>query len=191
MVWLILGLILFLGVHSVRIVAEPWRARAVARLGRNGWKGLYSLLSLAGLALIVWGFAQARQQPVVVWQPAVAFKHLNALFTLAAFILVAAAYVPRNHFKAWLRHPMILGVLLLALGHLLATALLADVVLFGAFLAWAILDGLAALRRDRAAGVTYGRGSVAGTLATLLVGAGAWAVFAFWAHRAWIGVAPF
>lgn len=191
MAWLVLGLILFLGAHSVRIVADPWRLRAMDRLGTNGWKGLYSLVSLAGLALIVWGFAQARQQPVVVWQPAVAFRHLNALFTLAAFILVVAAYVPRNHFKAWLHHPMILGVLLWALGHLLATAMLADVVLFGAFLAWAVLDGLAAVRRDRAAGVAYGRGSVAGTLATLLVGVGAWAAFAFWAHRAWIGVAPF
>ncbi|MCK9515046.1 MAG: NnrU family protein [Ottowia sp.] len=191
MSWLVLGLIVFLGMHSVRIVAEPWRLGAIDRFGLNGWKAVYSLVSLVGLVLIIWGFAQARQQPVVVWQPAVAFKHLNSLFTLAAFILVVAAYVPRNHFKAWLHHPMIIGVALWALGHLLATAMLADVVLFGAFLAWAILDWLAAVRRDRAARVAYGKGSMAGTGATLLVGIGAWAGFAFWAHRAWIGVAPF
>ena len=191
MAWLILGLVIFLGMHSVRIVAEPWRLGVIANRGLPTWKAVYSLVSLVGLVLIIWGFGQARQQPVVVWQPAVAFKHLNSLFTLAAFILVVAAYVPRNHFKAWLHHPMIIGVALWALGHLLATAMLADVVLFGAFLAWAIVDWLAALRRDRAARTVYASGSAMGTLATLLIGVGAWAGFAFWAHRAWIGVAPF
>lgn len=191
MPWLILGLVLFLGVHSVRIVAEPWRVRAIDRLGLNGWKAIYSLVSLLGLALVIWGFAQARQQPVVMWQPPLAFKHLNSLFTLAAFVLVAAAYVPRNHFKAWLHHPMVIGVLLWALGHLLATALLSHLVLFGAFALWAALDLWAALRRDRADGTVYAGASIAGTLSALLLGLALWAAFAFWAHRAWIGVAPF
>lgn len=191
MPWLVLGLVFFLGAHSVRIVADPWRAGAMERLGLNGWKAVYSLVSLAGLVLIIWGFSQARLQPVVAWQPPVAFKHLNALFTLAAFILVAAAYVPRNHFKAWLHHPMIIGVLLWALGHLLATAMLADVVLFGAFLAWAVLDWMAAVRRDRAEQVNRGKGTVTGTVGVLLVGVVAWIAFAFWAHRAVIGVSPF
>ena len=188
---LILGLLLFLGTHSVRIVADGWRGRTLARLGEGGWKGAYSVVSLAGFALIIWGFGLARQQPVLVWSPPTAMRHLNALFTLVAFILVAAAYVPRNQIKARLHHPMVLGVKLWAFGHLLATAKLADVVLFGAFLLWAILDFRAARGRDRALGTTYAAGSMGGTLVTLVVGVVAWAAFAFWAHAAWIGIAPF
>lgn len=188
---LILGLVLFLGTHSVRIVADGWRTRTVARLGLMPWKGLHSVLSLVGLALIVWGFALARQQPVVLWDPPVALRHLNALFTLAAFVLVVAAYVPGNRIKARLHHPMVLGVGLWALGHLLATARLADAVLFGAFLVWAVFDLRAARERDRANGTTYPPGRPAATLVAVVVGAGAWAVFAFWLHAAWIGVAPF
>ena len=189
--YLVLGLVLFLGVHSVRIVADGWRTQMRARLGEGAWKGLYSVASVVGLVLVVWGYGLARQQPVVLWQPPVMMKHLNSLFTLAAFILLAAAYVPRNHFKARLHHPMVLGVKLWAFGHLLATAKLADVVLFGAFLLWAILDFRAARGRDRALGTTYAAGSMGGTLVTLVVGVVAWAAFAFWAHAAWIGIAPF
>lgn len=191
MTLLVLGLLLFLGTHSVRIVADDWRTRCLARLGERRWKGLYSLLSLAGLALIVWGFAQARQQPVLLWAPPAALRHANALFTLVAFVLLAATYVPRNAIKARLHHPMVLGVALWALGHLLATATLADAVLFGAFLLWALLSLGAARRRDRALDTRYAAGSTAGTLAALAVGVLAWAVFAFWLHAAWIGVAPF
>lgn len=191
MLVLILGLLIFLGVHSVRIFADGWRASTIARIGEKSWKGLYTLVSLIGFGLIVWGYSLARQQPVVLWQPPVMMKHLNSLFTLAAFILLAAAYVPRNHFKARLHHPMVLGVKLWAFGHLLATAKLADVVLFGAFLLWAILDFRAARGRDRALGTTYAAGSMGGTLVTLVVGVVAWAAFAFWAHAAWIGIAPF
>ena len=191
MLVLILGLLIFLGMHSVRIFADDWRTATLAHLGEKPWKGAYSLVSLVGFVLIVWGYGLARQQPVVLWQPPVMMKHLISLFTLAAFILLAAAYVPRNHFKARLHHPMVLGVKLWAFGHLLATAKLADVVLFGAFLLWAILDFRAARGRDRALGTTYAAGSMGGTLVTLVVGVVAWAAFAFWAHAAWIGIAPF
>lgn len=188
---LVLGLVVFLGVHSVRIFAEGWRTRGIARWGEMGWKGLYSALSLIGFALIVWGFAQARLLPVVLWSPPAMLKHLNSLFTLAAFILVAAAYVPRNRIRARLHHPMILGVKLWAFGHLLATGTLADLVLFGAFLLWAVLDFRAARRRDRALGTVYAPGTMGPTAIAVLVGVVAWAVFAFWLHAAWIGVTPF
>ena len=187
---LIVGLILFLGAHSVRIFAEGWRTRAIARLGEMGWKGLYSVVSLIGFGLIIWGFAQARMQPVVLWSPPAMLKHLNSLFTLLAFVLLAAAYVPRNSIRARLHHPMILGVKLWAFGHLLATAKLADLVLFGAFLLWAVLDFRAARQRDRALGTVYAPGKPAPTLLAVVVGAAAWAAFAFWLHAAWIGVAP-
>ncbi len=190
MLILVVGLLIFLGVHSVRIFADDWRTRSVARLGEKPWKGLYSVVSLIGFVLLVWGYALARQQPVVLWQPPLMMKHLNSLFTLLAFILVVAAYVPRNHIKATLHHPMVLGVKLWAFGHLLATAKLADMVLFGAFLLWAILSFRAARQRDRALGTRYAAGSVAGTMVTLVLGALGWAAFAFWLHAAWIGIAP-
>ena len=191
MLVLILGLVLFLGPHSVRIFGEGWRARTIARLGEKPWKGLYSVVSLIGFALIVWGYGLARQQPVLLWTPPVAMKHLNSLFTLAAFILLAAAYVPRNHLKARLHHPMVLAVKLWAFGHLLATAKLADLVLFGAFLLWAILDYRAARQRDRALGTVYPAGTASGTLIAVVVGVLVWAAFAFWLHAVLIGVAPF
>ena len=187
---LILGLLLFLGTHSVRIVADGWRSRTLARLGEGGWKGAYSVVSLAGFALIIWGFGLARQQPVLVWSPPTAMRHLNALFTLLAFILVAAAYVPRNQIKARLHHPMVLGVKVWALAHLLSNGNLADVLLFGSFLLWAVLSFRAARRRDRAQGTVYAAGSAAGTAAAVVVGAVAWAGFAFWGHAWLIGVAP-
>ena len=188
---LVLGLVLFLGAHSVPIFADNARTRAIARLGEMGWKGLYSVVSLIGFGLIIWGFAQARQQPVVLWSPPAMLKHLNSLFTLLAFVLLAAAYVPRNSIRARLHHPMILGVKLWAFGHLLATATLADLVLFGAFLLWAVLDFRAARQRDRALGTVYAPGATGPTVLAVVVGAAAWAAFAFWLHAAWIGVAPF
>jgi uncharacterized membrane protein len=191
MTLLILGLVVFLGVHSVRIFADDWRTRQSASLGAGAWKGLYSLASVVGFILIIWGYGLARAQPVVIWAPPVWTRHVAALLTVPAFILLVAAYVPRNGIKAKLRHPMILGVKVWALAHLLANGMLADVVLFGAFLAWAVLDFRAARQRDRATGATYPAGTVGGTLTASAIGLVAWAVFAFWLHGSWIGVRPF
>lgn len=188
---LILGLVLFLGVHSLRIVADPWRSGMRARLGEGAWKGVYSLLSLAGLVLIVWGYGQARQAPVPLWPPQAWARHLAGLLTLGAFVLLAAAYVPGNGIKARLHHPMLLGVKLWAFAHLLANHTLADALLFGGFLLWSVACFRTARQRDRAAGTSYPPGSAARTALTVLVGAAAWAGFAMFAHAAWIGVRPF
>jgi uncharacterized membrane protein len=191
MAMLILGLVLFLGVHSIRIFADGWRTRQVARLGLNGWKGLYSLVSLAGFVLLVWGFGLARHHPVLLWVPPMALRHLNGLFTLVAFVLLAAAYVPGNAIKARVGHPMIAAVKLWAFGHLLATGMLHDVLLFGAFLLWAIVDFAVSRRRDRIAGVTYRKGPASLTVLTVVIGVAAWAAFAFWLHVLIVGVSPF
>ena len=188
---LVAGLVLFLGAHSVRIVADDWRTRAIARLGPGPWKGLVSLVSLVGLALIVWGFGLARAAPIQLWSAPPGMRHLAWLLTLAAFVLLAAAYLPGNHFKAWLHHPMVLAVQIWALAHLLANHTLADLLLFGGFLLWAILDFRAARRRDAAAGTVYPPGRVSRSLLASAVGVVAWAVFAFWVHGAWLGVRPF
>jgi uncharacterized membrane protein len=191
MTLLIAGLVIFLGLHSVRIFAEDWRARSRASLGENTWKGLYSMLSIAGFALLIWGYGVARQQPVVLWSAAAWTRHLAALLTLPAFVLLAAAYVPGNSIKARLHHPMVLGIKVWALAHLVANNTLADVLLFGGFLVWAAFSFRAARQRDRVAGAIYAPGSEGPTMVTVLVGTAAWAAFAFWAHGAWIGVRPF
>jgi uncharacterized membrane protein len=188
---LILGLVIFLGAHSVRIFGEGWRTATRQRIGENAFKGLYSLASLAGFVLLVWGFGQARQQPVLLWTPMVWTRHLAALLMLVSFVLLAAAYVPGNGIKARLHHPMVLGVKTWALAHLLANVTLADTVLFGSFLVWAVLNFRAARARDRTAGTVYAPGSAAMTGVTVVAGVIAWAVFAFWAHGVLIGVRPF
>jgi uncharacterized membrane protein len=191
MTWLILGLLIFLGSHSVRIFAESWRGERVAAMGLNAWKGVYSIVSIAGFVLIVWGYGVARGAPVIVYSPPVWTKHLAALLTIPAFILLAAAYVPGTRIKRAVGHPMVAGVKAWAFAHLLANGTLADVVLFGAFLVWAIADYIAARRRDRAAGTVYVVGPITRDVAAVVVGLLAWAAFAFWLHAALIGVRPF
>lgn len=188
---LIAGLVIFLGVHSLHMFAPGFRERAVARIGLWPWKGVYSLVALAGFVLVVYGFGLARAAPHLLYVPPAWLRHLNALFTLLALVLVAAAYVPRNHLKQWLGHPMLAGVKLWALGHLLATGFLHDVVLFGAFLVWAIADFAVSRRRDRTAGTLYPRGTPACDALAVVVGVAAWAVFAFALHTLLIGRNPF
>jgi len=190
MTYLILGLSIFLGVHSVRIVADDWRTRTRAHIGALPWKGLYSTASLLGFALIVWGFGLVRQQPVQLWSPPVALRHLASLLTLLAFVLLVAAYVPGNIIKQRIHHPMVLGVKVWALAHLLANGNLGHVVLFGSFLLWAIFDFTAARRRDRRLGTRYAGGTAGATGITVALGVGAWIAFALWLHGLLIGVRP-
>jgi uncharacterized membrane protein len=191
MIYLVFGLLLFLGIHSTRVFADGWRLRMVARLGDLPWKGFYAALSLTGLALLVWGYAQARQQPVLIWSPPVAMRHIAALLTLFSFVLLAAAYIPANHIKARLHHPMVLATKGWAFAHLLANGNLADVVLFGGFLVWSIVLFASSRRRDRREAKVYPAGRWSATVLTFAVGTLAWAAFALWLHAAWIGVKPF
>jgi uncharacterized membrane protein len=188
---LIIGLVIFLGIHSVRIFAAPWRQAQIARVGEKTWKLGFSALSAVGLALIIWGYGAARAAPLILWTPPAGMRHLAGLLTLVAFVFVAAAYVPRNHIKARFHHPMVLGVKAWAFAHLLANGTVADVLLFGSFLIWAVLSFIAARRRDRVAGITYPAGTARGTLIAVVAGSVAWAVFAFWLHGLLIGVRPF
>jgi uncharacterized membrane protein len=188
---LIAGLLVFLGVHSLRMFAPYWRAQTLERLGEGPWKGLYSLVALAGLVMIAWGFDLARDQPVILWTPPIGMRHAAALLTLLAFVLLAAAYVPGNQIKARLHHPMVLGVKSWALAHLLATGMLVHLLLFGSFLVWAALNFRAARQRDRADGVTYAPGTVRATVITVVLGVAGWAAFAFGLHGLLIGIKPF
>jgi uncharacterized membrane protein len=187
---LIAGLVLFLGVHSVRIFANDWRSAQLAQRGEAVWKLGYSALSIAGFVLIIWGYGLARQSPMVLWPTPRGMNHLAALLTLLSFVLLVATYVPRNAIKAKLRHPMILGVKVWALAHLLANNTLADLLLFGSFLIWAMLSFRAARQRDRQQPPVRLASNVLATAATVVVGVVAWAAFAFWGHLALIGVRP-
>jgi uncharacterized membrane protein len=191
MAMLVLGLILFLGVHSTRVFADGWRSATIGRIGEKSWKGVYSLLSLATFAVLVWGYARARQNPVLLWSPPVGMRHVAALLMVFAFILFVAAYVPGNWFKAKLHHPQFLSVKVWAFAHLLANGTLIDVLLFGGFLTWAVLGFTAARRRDRAAGTVYAPATARGTAIAVVAGLAVWAVFAFWLHGWLIGVKPF
>jgi len=188
---LLIGLVVFLGAHSVRIFAEDWRSARVQKMGAGAWKGAYALVSIVGFVLIVWGYGETRAMPVELWQPPIWTRHLAALLTLPAFVLLAAAYVPGTRIKAAVKHPMVLGVKLWAFAHLIANGRLADVILFGAFLLWAILDFRAARRRDRITGAVYKAGPALRDVIAIGVGILAWAVFAMYLHAAWIGVRPF
>jgi uncharacterized membrane protein len=190
MTLLILGLIIFLSAHSTRIFAESWRTQFIARRGEGMYKGLYALASFAGLALIVWGYGASRANPVDLYNPPLWTRHLAALLMLASLIFLAAAYVRGNRIKAAVGHPMVLSVKVWALAHLLANGRLADVVLFGSFLVWAVFNFSAARRRDRAASTTYPVGAPSKTILTVVIGLAAWAAFTFALHAWLIGVAP-
>ena len=190
MTLLIAGLIIFLGAHSMRIFAEDFRENLIARLGEIKWKGLISALSIAGITLIIIGYGDARTTPVELWQPPIWGKHLALLLNLLAFILLVAAYVPRNSIKAKIGHPMVAAVKIWALAHLLANGTLVDLLLFGSFLLWSVLDFRISRKRDRANSVVRAPGAMSNNILTVVLGIVLWAVFLLWLHARFIGVQP-
>lgn len=197
MTWLILGLILFLGAHSVRVVADNWRAEKIAAWGDKAFKGVYTLVSILGFYLLVVGYGEARLQPLALWNPPIFTRHITTLLMLLSSILLIATYIPRNHFKMRLRHPMVLSVKVWALSHLLANGNLADLVLFGSFLIWAVLNFRSARARDRAQVEnsvaiedSLPKPNLYATLIALFGGMALWAVITFVLHAKVVGVAP-
>ncbi|MDF1606636.1 NnrU family protein [Hoeflea sp. YIM 152468] len=153
MTWLVVGLVLFLGIHSVRIVAPEFRAAQIDARGLNLWKGIYSLVAIVGFVILVWGYGMARQDPLVFWLAPSWMSHVVALLMLPAMILLVASQVPPGRIKAAVKHPMLLSVKIWALAHLLVNGDLASIVLFGALLAWAVVDRISEKKRLRA-GIT-------------------------------------
>ena len=200
MALLILGLVLFLGAHSTRIFAENWRQATLERLGEKGYKGVYTLVSLLGFGLMVFGFDQVRWDSPLLWAPPVWVKHAAALLMLLSLVLLASAYTPRNAIKAKLHHPMVLSVKVWALAHLLANPRLADVVLFGAFLLWSVLNFRAARQRDRLAAASEQAGegsaalqpeiSISATWRAIGIGVVVWAFLLSRGHTWLFGVSP-
>jgi uncharacterized membrane protein len=191
MLVLVAGLVVFLGIHSVSIVAPAWRTARIARLGEKPWKGIYSIVSAVGLVLIVVGFGIARRSPVVLYTPPTMLRHLALLVMLPVFPLFIAAYFP-GRIQAAAKHPMLLSVKLWATAHLLANGTLADVLLFGAFLAWAVADRISVKRRpaDESHEVPAAPPRTANDAIALIGGLIVYVVFILWAHRWIIGVSP-
>jgi uncharacterized membrane protein len=190
MTYLVAGLLLFLGIHSVAIFAPAWRNAMAARLGDAPWKALYSLFAVVGVIMLVHGYALARAEPVVLYTPPTWTRHLAALLMLPVFPLLFAAYLP-GRIKAAVKHPMLTATKAWALSHLLANGTLADVLLFGGFLAWAVLDRIAVGKRavpqkTLVAAAPSRMNDVIAVVGGLVV----YAVFAMWAHQRLIGVAP-
>lgn len=198
MALLILGLVLFVGSHSVRIFADDWRSRTIEAWGEKAFKGLYALLSLVGFYALIVGYAEVRMQPIVIWQPPIATRHISVLLMLFASILMVAAYIPGNHLKLRMGHPMVLSVKVWALAHLLSNGNLADLVLFGTFLVWSVLNFKSARARDRikAAAQTMDealqapKAKLSATLMTLVGGALLWAGITFYLHALVVGISP-
>jgi uncharacterized membrane protein len=190
MILLIAGLILFIGAHSIRIFSDATRTKMIEKIGLNKWKGLVTLLSIAGFALLVIGYQQARMTPVPLWEPPVWGRYLAVLLNLFAFILITAAYVPGNSIKARIGHPMVASVKIWALAHLLANGNLVDLVLFGTFLIWAVLDFRVSRKRDRTENVVRPVGVMSKTLITVAIGVVLWAAFVLYLHAYLVGVQP-
>lgn len=210
MIELLIGLLLFLGTHSLRIVAEDWRVGLISRLGEKKFKGLVSVASLIGFILIIHGYGVARLTPQILWVPPVATRHVAALLMLFAMIFLIASYIPGNHIKARLRHPMVISVKVWSVAHLLANGMAADVLLFGSFLLWAVFDFRAARQRDRmgaiqtsmtidtgagpssvpASNVALKPATVRGTVMAIVLGTALWVGFVAYLHLKLFGVSP-
>ncbi len=188
MTLLIVGLLLFLGIHSVSIVAPAWRDAQVARRGEGPWKGVYSLLSIAGFALLLYGYGVARQSPVVLYTPPRALRHVALVLMLPVFPLLFAAYLP-GRIKTAAKHPFLVAVKLWALAHLLANGTLADVLLFGGFLVWAVADRIS-LKRRPVRPVPGAPPRPFNDVIALIGGLAVYALFVLWAHQRLIGVSP-
>lgn len=186
MTTLIAGLFLFLGVHSISIVNEPWRDRMAAHLGDKAWKAVYAVVAFVGVLLIIHGYGSARLDPVVVYAPPAWLRHLAFLVLLPVFPLLLAAYLPGRIRKA-ARHPMILAVKLWALAHLLANGMLADLLLFGGFLAWAVAERIS-LKRRTPRPVPGAPEAPRNDLIAIIGGLVIYALFAAWLHSVLIGV---
>ena len=189
MLTLILGLALFLGVHSVSIVAPSWRDHVARRLGIFGWRALYAVIAVIGFVLVIRGYAAAKLEPVVLYVPPAGLRHLSAVLMLPVFVLLLAAYLP-GRIRTATRHPMLLATKLWALAHLLANGMAADVLLFGGFLVWAVLDRISLKRRAPPA-IQGALNSRFNDAIAVIGGLVVYALFVTRWHAALFGVAPF
>jgi uncharacterized membrane protein len=190
MTLLVLGLVIFLGLHSTRIVSESGRERAIARIGEGAWKGIYSALSVIGFVLIVWGFARARDDALQLWTPPTGARHITMLLMLIALILFASFLFKRSHIAVMAHHPLLWSVSLWSAGHLVANGSAADLILFGAFFVWSAADLASSYARDRRNSVVYPEPQLGATAGAIVVGLVVYALLIGGFHLWLFGVSP-
>jgi len=186
-IYLLLGLIIFFGVHAVRMLAPGYRLGQIEALGEGPWKGMYSAASIAGLALIIWGWMHFREYAPDIYFPPDWSRHIAAMLVLFASILIFAAYLPTGRIKAAVGHPFLLAVILWSIAHLVANGDLASVLVFGSFLIYAVWNRIAVAGRPEPAPVFV---SVRGDILAIVMGLLAYVIFALWIHSWLFGVAP-
>ena len=174
---LALGLAIFLGLHSIRIVAGGLRAKAIARLGERPWKGVYSLISAIGLVLLFRGFAEARRGAPLLWTPPIWMRHITIALMLISLILIGAYFFKKSHIAVAVRHPMVWAVVVWCAGYLLANCSGADLLLLGAFFVWCASDLWSAYRRDRLNAVAYPVAEMGATTVAVVLGIVLWILF--------------
>jgi len=187
MILLLIGLVIFLGTHSVSIVAPAWRDRIVSKLG-NGWRVIYSVLSLTGLILIIKGYAAARLEPTVIYTSPLWLHHVTAALMVLVFPLLLATYLP-GRIKTLFKHPMLNAVKFWAFAHLLSNGTLNDIVLFGSFLLWAIADRISVKRRPARPLNTFPASKDNDAIA-VIGGLALYFLMVHWLHYKLIGVTP-
>lgn len=187
MIWLILGIVLFLGIHSLRMVAPRWRDDFLARRGEGAWKGLYSIISVVGLILLIWGYGQARMSAIVIYQPPFWIAHLSALLMWISLVILMASQLPAGRMKQLLKHPMVTAVIIWALAHLAANGDLASVLLFGSFLIWGVWNRIAVSRRPAP---VFAKVSILWDIAAGIIGSALFVWFVAQLHEYLFGIAP-
>lgn len=188
---LVLGIIIFLGMHLVRVVAPGFRAGIIESRGKGTWMGLYTIVSLVGLCLIIYGFGQARGETGMLYDPPIFLRHIALLLMLVAFIVLAAGFLPAGRIAVALKHPQVLSIKIWALAHLLANGETSSVLLFGSFLAWAVILRISLKRRERAGEkVLPVFRSTRNDVLAVLIGLVAFVLFVWKLHELLIGVQP-
>lgn len=188
---LVIGLVIFFGLHSINIFAPQWRARSMASTGAMRWKMRFGLITLLAVASIIMGFMQTHQAPIWIWHPPYWTRHVSALFMLFAFYCAACAVIPGTKVKSLVGHPFLIAIKVWAFAHLLSNGSLADIILFGSFLVWSIAAYAVMRRRDREAGVAkpehFGMHMDLAAFAATMI---CWFAMVFFLHKLLFGVSP-
>lgn len=189
---LVLGLIMFLGMHSIRIVAPEWHDRMEVQLGEGPWKALYSFVSLVGLLLVIWGYDLARPLVPVLYTPPVWMKHVTGFLMIFAFVALMISVLPAGRLKPLLKHPMLAAVKIWAFAHLLSNGDLASLVLFLSFLGWGVADRISVARREREGKLSLPQaGELSNDALAIVAGLVLYGLFVWKLHYWLIGVQPF
>ncbi|KZN13995.1 NnrU family protein [Marinomonas sp. TW1] len=190
MLMLVVGLVIFICVHSIRVVAPNWRDMHLEKTGLVQWRTRFILLSVLSLALIVLGYQKMRLEPIWLWFPPIVVQHISALVMLVALFALGSAMIPKTSLKSKMGYPFLIAVKLWAFAHLMSNGTLADVILFGSLLVWSVVSFAVYRRRDRRNGVVREEGGVQYNLMAFVFAMVSWFAIVFFLHKAVIGVSP-